>query len=422
MKKIYTLFACAFAAMSVNAQTIFSVDVSSVSSDVSVDAGNDQEVSKVSGATVTGGEAILHNGHGSNSSKMITGSAMYWGNSGGSYLQIDVNEALAAGDKVTLTITKNKGGEVSTADKGTSVDNVTDGVYTLPSSFEGVKTIYIYRGAGKPYVSKITITREANKVKAPEFSMSDGKLVITSGTDGATIKYGTESGAENTTYTDPISVTSTTTYYAIASKDGMTTSDEASFKVVKAYGELSATFKPAATETGASDTEATVEDSGFKLTSDNTLVTTGPYTSTATNVTFNELYKVKGNLTITVPEGKTVTSVKVYGIANGSSAVGVTMSGFEYTTGTNTLPSRDEAKTIGCIEFALSGDAVASPIIACPSQARIYVEVFTGTASGLNKVNAAEKATKKSAKKLVNGKVVIETANGTFDANGARLK
>ena len=62
---------------------------------------------------------------------------------------------------------------------------------------------------------------ELEKVKNPSISCSNNIVTMTCATSGATIRYSTNGGSTYSTYSSPITISSTTTYTAYATKSGM---------------------------------------------------------------------------------------------------------------------------------------------------------------------------------------------------------
>ena len=147
--------------------TVFSL-TSTASENVSVEAGTDLDLSSY--ATITGGAALIHNGHKDTAANMITSSGVRVGNSGSSYIKITLDNALKAGD--ILTTTGGDGGYVAANYTDSSTDNISGNTFTFTSDFEGVKTLYITRGATKPWISSFTITR-ANS--SSNITLTDGE-------------------------------------------------------------------------------------------------------------------------------------------------------------------------------------------------------------------------------------------------------
>ena len=147
--------------------TVFSL-TSTASENISVEAGTDLDLSSY--ATITGGAALIHNGHKDTAANMITSSGVRVGNSGSSYIKITLDNALKAGD--ILTTTGGDGGYVAANYTDSSTDNISGNTFTFTSDFEGVKTLYITRGATKPWISSFTITR-ANS--SSNITLTDGE-------------------------------------------------------------------------------------------------------------------------------------------------------------------------------------------------------------------------------------------------------
>ena len=172
-------------------------------SNVSVAAGGDLNLSSY--ATISGGSALVHNGHASSAANMITASGVTVRNSGGSYIKITLSSALQEGD--VLTTTGNDGGYVATAYTNSSSDNISSNKFTFTSAYNGATTIYIMRGASKPYITGITISRQGTSI---EWDFSEFTSTVTASGSNYTTSYNglTLVGNSNSSYTsDYISAT-----------------------------------------------------------------------------------------------------------------------------------------------------------------------------------------------------------------------
>lgn len=430
MKKIFTLIAAAFAALTVNAGEIFSVMLVDGADDLEIEGssmaafGSDYAASNY---TMTAGARVeVNNGH-SNAKKYISGGLFNLNGSGGSsvYVGLPSGVALKAGDVIKLVQATQKGGAVSFDDGKVSSDNMNDdNEYTISEAEAGNTSFYIWRGASKPTFKGIIVERNEGQAIAPAITISGKTVVMTSGTDGASIYYGTAPGvtaATGTLYSAPIEITKSVTYYAIAVKDGLEASKEVS-KVVEYYA-IPSTAKYAATLQAPTD----IAEGGADETLES--LTSGTYTATSSDVlsnsaawqgkaAFKGLVKVKGDITITTTGSEDIVGIKVIGISNSSSTQVVKADGMYVTTDGNILPSRDGDEA-GTIEFVAAAPA-KSFVINIAAQSRVKFEVYTGTAAGVNNVKAAEaQAVKKVVK---NGQVVI-VKNGTeYNAAGAQMK
>ena len=114
---------------------------------------------------------------------------------------------------------------------GTSLYNCSDSDYSLVASGTNYK---VWQSGGK----------SSSKCRTPVITISGGKATITCGTEGAAIKYGFSSGAMNSTYSAPVTMTDGQTIYAYATKDGLEDSGVAS----KTYTALT-TFKATSSAT-----------------------------------------------------------------------------------------------------------------------------------------------------------------------------
>lgn len=434
MKKIFTLMVCALAAMAVNAQTIFSFTLKEGISNKSVGAGEDYELVD-SIATIEGDYTyvVLHNGHGSNPKDMIVSGAINLNGSGGSYvgIKLGAKNTLMEGDKIVLTASKD-GGEISFTESKTGSDNVTNYTYTVPATNAGGREIYIFRGGSKPTITGVKVIREGNKVKAPVFTYADGKVSITSSTENATIMYGTEKGNETNTYSEAITVTQTTTFYAIAKADGLDNSDEVEFQVIKVSGTPAATIAGKADMksgeadeviASATDNGYTIEDTDAQDDDHKNNIICYSVASKSNGDLRPAHFKVKGTLKVSAPTGKKLTGIKVYGVANNDTdPITVTVADMATTSGFNKLPSRATTDDMPCVEFAYVGESeLTSTTITFSNQARVYFEIFADEAAGINNI-AATTASAKAKKYVKNGQLVIETAKGTFSVVGARVK
>lgn len=425
MKKIFTLIAFVMAAVAVNAQTLFSMEIKQEGITVPVLGASNTPVDLADYATITGGKASVVNAH-SDAKNMIVANTgkncIDLGGSGKSYVQIDLDQPLQAGDKLSFTAASGSAQlEVVTKNGSSASGNSVNGVFTMTSSFEGLKTIYVQRG-DKPKIVSITIFREGNKVKAAESSVEGTRLTLTTATEGAKIYYGTASGAEDKLYTGPITATETTTYYIVAKKDGMDDSDEVMQKVVVAYGKLAATIvAPTDIAEGGEDEDLddiTVGDFVLEKVDGNAvLANSAPWSG---KDVFKGLFKVKGNLTITNNGSETITSIKVLGISNNDTSTStVTIADCDYTNKFNILPNRS-GDYIGEVVFTPLKEQNAFTLN-FPSQSRVKIEVYTGTFNGINEISAASAASKVQ-KVAENGQLLIKTVKGTFNVVGARVK
>lgn len=176
--------------------SIFSL-TNKATSDITVAAGSDLSLSSY--ATISGGSALVHNGHASSAAKMITASGITTRNSGGSYIKITLNSALQEGD--ILTTTGDNGGYVATAYTNSSSDNISGNKFTFTSAYNGVNTIYLMRGASKPYITGITISRQGTSI---EWDFSEFTTTITASGNNYTTSYNglTLVGNSNSSYTN----------------------------------------------------------------------------------------------------------------------------------------------------------------------------------------------------------------------------
>ena len=123
---------------------------------------------------------------------------------------------------------------------GTSLYNCSDSDYSLVASGTNYK---VWQSGGS----------SSSKCRTPVITISGGKATITCGTEGAAIKYGFSSGAMNSTYSAPVTMTAGQTIYAYATKDGLEDSGVAS----KTYTALT-TFKATSSATWITDDECVI--------------------------------------------------------------------------------------------------------------------------------------------------------------------
>lgn len=432
MKKFFTLIAAAMVAVAANAGVIWQFNLTVPESNVSVDPGSEVELDNY--ATWTNQDVVsvsICNGHSSKAANMITTDGLAISNSGGSYIQIsDLKTPLMEGD--VITVNGGKECRIGVEFDKTSSDNTVDGSFTCTAAFAGKKGFYICRGAGKPTaITTITIERNANQVIAPSFTVVGKTLVMTSSTEGAKIYYGTASGETTTEYTAPIEFSETTTYYAIAKKDGMDDSKEVSktveYYAIPATATLAATLKsPEATEADVELENITVN--GFvasKKESDAVLSNTATYAIVEGQpiAAYEGLVKVKKTIIITAPEGKNIVGIKVKGISNANGATqAVTAEGMKFTTDNNILPARDNAEQQpGIVELVAETPAQAFNVY-FSSQARVLFEVYADDVDAVVAVEAAPAAAVAPVKTLVNGQVVIVKDGAVYTVTGAQMK
>ena len=145
--------------------TFFSM-TTTATSDVTVNGKSSIDLADY--ATITGGTASLYNGH--NDAKVyIKSSGITLGGSGNSYVKIELDHALQAGD--ILTTTGGDGGHLATAYTNESTNNISGNTFEFTDDFTGVRTLYIMRGASPyPTFSSVTITRPS-----PTCALTDGE-------------------------------------------------------------------------------------------------------------------------------------------------------------------------------------------------------------------------------------------------------
>lgn len=434
MKKLFTLIAAAMMATAMNATEIFKFTLTLPESNVTVPFGDDVDLADygtIEGETMVNKRTSVsvHNGHGSKDANLITTSGLSISNSGGSYIVISsLKGELKEGDVVTINGGKECLISASTSTSGT--DNTVGGSFTLTSAFNGLKELYICRGAGKPTaITTITIERNENQVVAPAFTVVGKTLVLSTSTEGATIYYGTASGAATTEYTAPIPFSETVTYYAVAKKDGMDDSKETSktveFHAIPADAQLAATLGSPAPTTDDVELE-NITANGFvatKVESDAVLSNTATYAISEGHpiAAYEGLVKVKKTINIAAPEGQVIAGIKVIGISNVSGATQpVTAAGMKFTTDNNILPARDnEEQQPGVVELVAENPAESFDVY-FSSQARVKFEVYIVDPTAAKAV-AAEAAVA-PVKVVENGQIVIVKGAAKYTVAGAQMK
>lgn len=183
---------------------------------------------------------------------------------------------------------------------------------------------------GNKTVSKIEIggktAYELEKVKNPSISCTNNVVTITCATSGATIRYSTNGGSTYSTYSSPITISSTTTYTAYATKSGMADSGVVSYTATYVAPKLPT---PTITKTSGSSSgfnnkiNADFKTSGvsgvkyyinysWDSTPANPTTSSYNYTGTGTgsDSTFNQLFESKA-------DAKTSCRIKVIGTKSG---------------------------------------------------------------------------------------------------------
>lgn len=135
-------------------ETLFSMALTATTN-TALEPGTDLNLANY--ATISGGSAILHNGHASNTSNMITSDGINLANSGGSYILINLDKPLNVGDVIITT--GGDGGNVTTAQSTAKEDNIVGNKYTFGSAFWNAKKVYIGRGNANPKIKSVTIYR-----------------------------------------------------------------------------------------------------------------------------------------------------------------------------------------------------------------------------------------------------------------------
>lgn len=443
MKKIFTLIAAAFVAASVNAGEIFSFMLKEGAPEFKIAGGStailEDEYSEYCTIT-TGGHVEITNAHADEKAYVNAQGYVTLNGSGGSYLYVGLptGVSLKAGDIIKLVDATQKGGGVGFSDSKVTTDNMNDAnEYTVTATDEGKTGFYIWRGASKPTFKGVTVTRNEGQTIAPAISVVNGQVVMTSGTAGASIYYGTQTGvtpSNGTLYTEPLSITSNVTYYAVAIANGLEVSKESS-KVVEFY--TIAGDVPAATLAATLKAPEIIADGGADVVlvglgeSADSIYTAKPaagatLSNSATwnsNPQFEGLVKVNKVITVsTKSTEKNIAGIKVIGISNvDDSETPVTAANMKYTTDCNLLPARNVATTPGTIEFVATTPAKSFDIT-FGGQGRVMFEVYAVEATGVAGVKADEETAPAVKKFVKDGKLVIVNGNAEYNAAGAQIK
>ena len=433
MKKIFTLIAAAFAAMSVNAGEIFSFMLNENATEFKI-AGQSTAVLQDEYAdycTITSGASVeIYNAHADEKAYVNASGYVTLNGSGGSYLSVSLPKgvSLKSGDIIKLVSATQKGGGISFTDTKVTSDNMNDNnEFTVDAANEGKTLFYIWRGASKPTFKGVIVERNEGQTIAPAITVSNNSVVMTSNTEGASIYYSTQTGvtpATGTLYTAPIAITDNVTYYAVAVKEGLEVSKESSraieYYAIPTEATLAASLSAPEIISEGDDVQLTELSSGtFTLTSDNTLSNSATMYSKAA---FQGLVKVKGNITITTTGEDVIKGIKVIGISNADdNTSAVTASGMKYTTDSNILPARNLVEQPGTVELVATAPA-KSFVLSIPSQSRAKFEVYTVTADGVAGVQASEEVAPVAKKVIKNGRFVIVNGAAEYNAAGAQIK
>lgn len=408
MKKIFTLIAAFVAALSMNAEEIFRFELTEGAPNLVIAFGDHEVLGyhttnpDYTAYTITEGASFdINNGHSSKDATMIKDAMVSLNNSGGSYAKVTLPKGvtLKTGDVIKLLNGSAPGGAINFDDtKKLSTDNMdANNEFTVPDAGNGENSFVIWRGAGKPTFSGVIVERNENKTIAPAINVVGGKVVMTCGTEGASIYYATATGVTPTTgtlYTEPLAITANVTYYAVAIKEGMEVSKESSksveFYAIPADATLEATLKaPTNIEAGGSDEalESLVDGTftATKVEDDAVLSNSAAWND---NAAFEGLVKVKKTITITTTGEKSIVAIKVKGISNSDGNVqAVTAEGMKFTTDCNFLPARDEATEPGVVELVAEAPAKSFNVY-FSGQARAMFEVYTGTDTAVSTIKA----------------------------------
>jgi len=447
MKKIFTLIAAFAAAVSVNAGEIFRFELTEGAPNLVISFG-DQEVlgyhttnSDYTAYSITDGASFtIYNGHGSKDATMITSTGVAITNSGGSYAMVTLPKGvtLKTGDVIKLLASTVAGGGAINFDssKKMSADNLDDNnEFTVPASADGESSFVIWRGSNRKNSDNkaltftgVVIERNENQTIAPVISVVNGKVEMTCGTEGASIYYATATGvtpATGTLYTAPLPITGSVTYYAVAQKEGMDVSKEASktveYYAISADATLEATLKaPSKIASGEADeTLESLTDGTFTATKVEDDAVLSNSAAWGDNAAFEGLVKVKKTITITTTGEKAIFGIKVKGISNADgNGQAVTATGMKYTTDSNVLPARDAVEEPGVVELVAETPAKEFKVY-FSGQARVMFEVYTGDATGINTVKAA--AEQNSTIFNLAGQKVNEAYKGVVIKNGRKI-
>ena len=404
MKKIFTLIAVLTATLSMNATEIFRFQLADDAPNLEVAAQDQAEfglgaVTTYTAFTITEGARLdIFNGHADKAANMIKNQQINLGNSGGSYVVVTLPSGvkLKKGDVIKLLNGSTKGGAVSFTDSKVSNDNMDDNnEYIVPEAGDGKDKFYIWRGGSKPAFSGVTVERNENQTIAPVISVVNGKVEMTSGTEGASIYYATETGvtpSTGTLYTAPIAITGSVTYYAVAIKDGMDVSKESS-KAIEYYG-IPADAIFAATLKAPSDIPSGSGDEALESLTDGTFTATKVESDAVLsnsaawndNVAFKGLVKVKKTITIATTGDKNIIGIKVKGISNADdNGQAVTAEGMKYTTDANILPARNIATEPGVVELLATEPAKEFKVY-FSAQARVMFEIYVTDGTNIETV------------------------------------
>ena len=224
-------------------------------------------------------------------------------------------------------------------------------------------------------------------VRAPIFSPAGGTYItaqtvsISCGTSGAAIYYTTDGStpsSSSTPYTGAITISETTTIKAIAIKDGINSSvATATYTIVGGGENREATFV-FNTVDGLSDLGITAPSSGSGTNLGSNEYTSNLVTLTATNGatptrvwnsngTYDlRIYKSTGSITLTVPEGYTISSIVITGkvVSGLSSNIGTYSNGtWTGSSSSVTLSASDtqQINTITVNYVSISGGTVSAP-------------------------------------------------------------
>ncbi len=439
MKKIFTLIAAIAATLSANATEIFRFELTDGAPNLEIAAGDNEVLgyhttnADYTAYTITEGASFdINNGHSSKAANMITGGKVSLGNSGGSYIVVTLPKGvtLKTGDVIKLLNGSTTGGAINFDNtKKVSVDNMdSNNEFTVPAEGDGSNTFVIWRGASKPTFTGVTVERNENQTIAPAISVVNGKVVMTCGTEGASIYYATATGvtpATGTLYSAPLAITENVTYYAVAQKEGMDVSKEASktveYYAISADATLEATLKaPSKIASGESDeTLESLTDGTFTATKVEDDAVLSNSAAWGDNAAFEGLVKVKKTITITTTGEKAIFGIKVKGISNADgNGQAVTATGMKYTTDSNVLPARDAVEEPGVVELVAETPAKEFKVY-FSGQARVMFEVYTGTTTGINTVNVA--AEQNSTIFNLAGQKVNEAYKGLVIKNGKKV-
>ena len=298
-------------------------------------------------ATVTGGTALVHNGHDNKAADIIylknnSGNISLTG-SGGTYAKLTLNTPLQVGDVITFTSDENSIGSFYLTSSATKNENcpVTSGTYTITATdkLADNTNIYVWRNTDSKFKS-ITISRKVSITNQPTVATYDVNAANVNGlkfevsatgvkefsyqwysnTTNSTVggREITTNGTSNT-YTPVVTTAGTTYYYCIASAGGLSVTSDVVAVAVLNLSDLKTNYNAAWTPiaNGTIDVSNLVKSSSkgaYSITSGTDVATISGTTITALKAgkftlsqEADDKYKA-GSIDITVRIGTDVTS------------------------------------------------------------------------------------------------------------------